>query len=64
MGLMRYKSKPKPLLDDLAKKGKPLAEVVVIPIDGEYIVSLCNILDDLAPDISANLLPAYFQMDG
>ncbi|MCQ8183717.1 hypothetical protein NP603_21620 [Methylomonas sp. SURF-1] len=53
--------KPKPLLTELAKKGKPLVEVVVIPFDEQQSEDVCRILDDLALDISAEILPAYFQ---
>ena len=52
--------KPKPLLTELATRGKPLAEVVVIPVDVRQEEEICRILDDLAPDISAAILPAYF----
>jgi hypothetical protein len=53
--------KPKPLLVDLAKKEKPLAEVVVIPFDEQQSEDICRILDNLAPDISAKIVPTYFQ---
>ena len=53
--------KQKPLLAELALKGKPLAEVVVIPVDDGQKEEICRLLNDLAPDISAEILPAYLQ---
>lgn len=53
--------KPKPLLTELAKKGKPLVDVVVIPFNDQQSEEVCSILDDLALDISATILPAFFQ---
>ena len=54
-------SRPKPLLDKLARQGKPLAEVGVIPIHENDSESIADILDSLAPDISAAVRPAYLQ---
>lgn len=53
----------KPLLEELVERGKPLAEVVVILSGEECLESICNILNELAPDVSAEVLPAYFQSD-
>jgi hypothetical protein len=58
-------SNPKPLLDDLVRQGKPLAEVVVIPSSESDSASLAKLLDELAPDISCEIVPGYFQaVDG
>ena len=54
-------SRPKPLLDKLASQGKPLAEVGVIPINDNDSELIADILDSLAPDISAAVRPAYLQ---
>ncbi len=54
-------SNPKPLLQKLAEKGKPLAEVVVIPVNELDREMLAMELDELAPDISCELVPGYFQ---
>ncbi|MFZ2450281.1 MAG: hypothetical protein WAW36_07170 [Methylovulum miyakonense] len=54
-------SKTKPLLKKLALQGKPLAEVVVILNNDEEIEGACRTLNDLAEDVSAEILPAYIQ---
>lgn len=51
----------KPLLEELVDKGKPLAEVVVVVSDKAEKEDVCNIFNALAPDVSAEILPAYFQ---
>tara|TARA_R110002124_G_scaffold15335_9_gene67053 strand:+ start:8254 stop:8778 length:525 start_codon:yes stop_codon:yes gene_type:complete len=56
-------SNEKKLLTYLASKGKPFAEVVVIPKEGEDIHRITDILDSLADDIAAEICPAYFQFD-
>ena len=54
-------NRPKPLLDELAQKGKPLAEVGVIPCNESESELIADILDSLAPDMSSAVRPAYFQ---
>ena len=53
--------KKKPLLEELVLKGKPLAEAVVVPIDTQQKTEICYVLDNLAADISAAIVPSYFQ---
>ncbi len=53
----------KPLLEDLVKRGKPLAEIVVLLSEGEQPDKICTIFNELALDVSAEVLPAYFQSD-
>ena len=53
----------KPLLDKLVRKGKPLAEVVVILENGCKKEDILDILDNLSEDVGAQVLPAYFQSE-
>ena len=46
-------SQPKPLLTQLCTLGKPLAEVGVMPADGEDIADLINAFNSLGPDVAA-----------
>ncbi len=57
-------TKPKPLLAELALRGKPLAEVVVIPFNDDEYKEIVKLLNALCPDIDAEYLPAYFQAEG
>lgn len=50
------------LLNELVRKGKPLAEVVIVPTIEDSKQEICDLLNDLAPDISAHIVPAHFQM--
>lgn len=57
-------SRDKPLLTELASKGKPLAEVVVILKTEINLEDAMDKLDNLAPDISAAVVPVCFQAAG
>ena len=46
---------------ELVNRGKPLVEVIVVPNEGVDRDQLCNLLDNLSPDIGANVDARYFQ---
>ena len=54
-------NRPKPLLNKLAQQGKPLAEVCVVPYNEDEKERIADILDSIAPDISAVVRHAYLQ---
>ena len=54
-------NRDKPLLTELAVKGKPLAEVGVQPFEQAQMKEIAEALDSLAEDISANVGYAHFQ---
>ena len=51
----------KPLLVSLVERGKPLAEVQVAVVDGQDLARVAPVLDALAPDIAAQVVPCHFQ---
>ena len=51
------------LISDLYEKGKPMAEAVVIPANQDHAGAIVERLNNLAPDLAAEMRPDYFHFD-